>query len=72
LNEVDRHVPSDLDVHLVLDNLQTHTIQKWLLRHRRVRFHFTAHPSVGELAADITAWVETWNENPHPVDAIAP
>lgn len=94
LNKVNRNVPKDLDVHVVLDNLQTHKtpkVQKWLLRHRRFHFHFTptygswmnlverwfsalttnklqrsAHTSVKALADDITAWVETWNENPHP------
>jgi transposase len=94
LNKVNRNVPKHLDVHVVLDNLQTHKtpkVQKWLLRHKRFHFHFTptygswmnlverwfsalttkklqrsAHTSIKELAADITAWVDTWNENPHP------
>lgn len=94
LNKVNRNVPKDLDVHVVLDNLQTHKtpkVQKWLLRHRRFHFHFTptygswmnlverwfsalttkllqrsAHTSVKELAADITAWANTWNDDPKP------
>lgn len=94
LNKVNRQVPKDLDVHVILDNLSTHntpTVQRWLLRHRRFHFHFTptygswmnlverwfsalttkkltrsAHRSVKELAADITAWVATWNQNPTP------
>jgi len=94
LNKINREVPADLDVHVILDNLSTHKtprVQKWLLRHRRFHFHFTptygswmnlverwfsalttkklqrsAHDSVAELAADITAWVEHWNENPTP------
>jgi len=94
LNKINREVPNELDVHVILDNLATHktpTVQKWLLRHRRFHFHFTptygswmnlverwfsalttkklqrsAHRSVKELAADITAWVENWNENPTP------
>ena len=94
LNKINRNVPNDLDVHVILDNLQTHKtpkVHKWLLRHRRFHFHFTptygswlnlverwfsalttkklqrsAHTSVKELAADITAWVETWNDNPKP------
>jgi transposase len=44
LNKVDRNVPADLDVHVVLDNLSTHKtpkVHKWLLRHRRFHFHFT-------------------------------
>lgn len=94
LNKVNRNVPNDLDVHIILDNLSAHktpTVQKWLLRHRRFHLHFTptygswmnlverwfsalttkklqrsAHRSVKELAADITAWANTWNENPTP------
>lgn len=94
LNKVNRNVPTDLDVHVILDNLSTHktpAVHRWLLRHRRFHFHFTptygswmnmverwlsafttkklqrsAHRSVKELAADITAWVDNWNENPTP------
>jgi transposase len=94
LEQVNRNVPADLDVHVILDNLAAHktpTVQKWLLRHRRFHLHFTptygswmnlverwfsalttkklqrsAHRNVKELAADITAWAATWNENPTP------
>ncbi len=94
LNKINREVPDDLDVHVVLDNLSTHktpAVHKWLLRHRRFTFHFTptygswmnlverwfsalttkklqrsAHDSVHALAADIRAWVDTWNDNPKP------
>ena len=94
LNKVNREVPADLDVHVILDNLATHktpAVHKWLLRHRRFHFHFTptygswmnlverwfsalttkklqrsAHQSVQALAADITAWAASWNENPTP------
>jgi transposase len=94
LNKVNRNVPKELDVHVILDNLQTHKTPKvhaWLLRHRRFHFHFTptygswmnlverwfsalttkklqraAHRNVKELAGDIRAWADTWNENPKP------
>lgn len=94
LGKVDHEVPTDLDVHVILDNLSTHktpAVHEWLLRHPRFHFHFTptygswmnlverwfsalttkklqrsAHRSVKALADDITAWVETWNENPRP------
>ena len=94
LNKINREVPADLDVHIILDNLSTHKtpkVQRWLLRHRRFHLHFTptygswmnlverwfsalttkklqrsAHRNTKELAADIRAWVETWNENPKP------
>jgi transposase len=44
LNKINREVPDALDVHLVLDNLSTHTtpkVHRWLLRHRRFHLHFT-------------------------------
>ena len=94
LNKINREVPADVEVHVILDNLSTHKTPKaheWLLRHPRFHFHFTptygswmnmverwfsalttkklqrsAHRNVKELAADIRAWVETWNENPTP------
>lgn len=44
LNKINREVPNDLEVHLVLDNLSTHKtpkVHRWLLRHRRFHLHFT-------------------------------
>jgi len=44
LIEIDKAVPADLDVHVVLDNSSTHktpAIKTWLLRHPRFHFHFT-------------------------------
>ena len=44
LNLIDRNVPTDLDVHVVLDNSSTHktpSIQRWLQRHPRFTLHFT-------------------------------
>lgn len=44
LNLINRSVPEDLDVHLVVDNVSTHKtpeIQRWLLRHPRFHLHFT-------------------------------
>ena len=44
LNLIDRTVPADLAVHVVLDNVSTHktpAIQRWLVRHPRFTFHFT-------------------------------
>ena len=41
---IDREVPADLDVHLVLDNSSTHktpAIQRWLAAHPRFVLHFT-------------------------------
>jgi transposase len=44
LATIDAHVPADLDVHLVCDNLSTHktpAIARWLAAHPRFHLHFT-------------------------------
>jgi transposase len=44
LIEIDKAVPDNLEVHIVLDNSSTHktpAIKTWLLRHPRFHFHFT-------------------------------
>ena len=44
LKLIDRRVPKELDVHLVLDNLATHNtpaVLRWRRRHPRFHFHFT-------------------------------
>jgi DDE superfamily endonuclease len=44
LDEIDRGVPPDLDVRLVLDNLRTHKtgpIRDWLAKRPRYHLHFT-------------------------------
>ena len=44
LELIDKEVPADLAVHVVLDNSSTHktpAIQRWLLRHPRFELHFT-------------------------------
>ena len=44
LTTLDREVPDDLEVHLVLDNASTHktpAIQRWLIGHPRFVLHFT-------------------------------
>ena len=44
LHTLDREVPADLSVHLVLDNSSTHktpAIQRWLAAHPRFVLHFT-------------------------------
>ncbi len=57
LNKVNRHVPNDLEVHVILDNLSTHktpTVHRWLLRHRRFHFHFT--PTYGSWMNLVERW----------------
>jgi transposase len=44
LRDIDASVEPDLDIHVVLDNLSAHRappVQRWLVRHPRVQFHFT-------------------------------
>ena len=44
LRHIDRVVPADLEVHLILDNYGTHKtakVKQWLLRHPRFHCHFT-------------------------------
>jgi transposase len=44
LQTIDREVPPDLDVHLILDNASSHktpAIKKWLTTHPRFVVHFT-------------------------------
>jgi transposase len=44
LAKLDKEIPADLEVHLVLDNYATHktpAVKKWLLTHPRFHTHFT-------------------------------
>jgi transposase len=44
LRKLDRETPADLDLHLILDNYAAHkhrAVERWLMRHPRVRLHFT-------------------------------
>lgn len=44
LREIDRNVPADLAVHLIMDNYGIHKTEKvknWFLRHKRYHCHFT-------------------------------
>jgi len=48
LNQVEKEVPRDLDVHIVLDNYSTHKsaeVQRWLKPKKRCRFHFHFTPT---------------------------
>lgn len=57
LNKINREVPADLDVHVILDNLSTHKTPKvhaWLLRHNRFHFHFT--PTYGSWMNLVERW----------------
>jgi transposase len=43
LKQIDAEMPSDLDLHLIVDNYATHKhprVQAWLKRHKRFHLHF--------------------------------
>ena len=57
LTVIEKAVPKDLEVHLVLDNYTTHRtamIHKWLLRHPRFHLHFT--PTSASWLNQIERW----------------
>ncbi len=57
LSKLDRAVPAELEVHVILDNLSAHkspTVHKWLLRHRRFHLHFT--PTYGSWMNLVERW----------------
>ncbi len=44
LRQIDQSIPSDLDIHMILDNYGTHKhpqVQSWLAKHHRFHLHFT-------------------------------
>ena len=48
LNQIEKEVPPDLDVHLVMDNYGTHKsaeVRRWLKPRKRRRFHFHFTPT---------------------------
>jgi transposase len=57
LDRIEKEVPADLDVHLILDNYGTHKtplIQRWLLRHPRFHLHFT--PTYASWINQVERW----------------
>ena len=57
LDRIDKEVPAELDVHLVLDNYGTHktaVIQRWLVRHPRFQLHFT--PTYSSWINQVERW----------------
>ncbi len=59
LKVIDRQVPKDLDVHLVVDNLSTHkhhAVAKWLGDPRRNRFHLHFTPTSSSWLNLVERW----------------
>ena len=57
LQQIDDTVPQELDVHVVLDNLQTHktpAAHRWFLRHPRFHVHFT--PTYSSWLNQVERW----------------
>ncbi|SRR5712692_3810396 len=57
LDRIDAEVPTDLDVHLIVDNYGTHKterIRRWLLRHPRFQVHYT--PTYSSWINQVERW----------------
>lgn len=63
LRTIDANVPSELDVHLIMDNYGTHktpTIKAWFARHPRFHVHFT--PTSASWLNQVERWFATLTE----------
>ena len=63
LRTIEVSVPSDLDIHLVMDNYGTHktlTIRRWFARHPRFKVHFT--PTSASWLNQVERWFATLTE----------
>jgi len=59
LRRLEREVPADLDVHLILDNYSTHksaAVQRWLKPKKRRRFHFHFTPTSSSWLNQVERW----------------
>lgn len=57
LNQINRNVPKELEVHVILDNYATHKhakVRAWLARHARFKFHFT--PTYSSWLNQVERW----------------
>jgi transposase len=59
LNQLEKDVPADLDVHIVLDNYSTHKsalVKAWLKPKKRQRFHFHFTPTSSSWLNQVERW----------------
>jgi transposase len=59
LNQLEKEVPPDLDVHLILDNYSTHksaTVERWLKPSKRRRFHLHFTPTSSSWLNQVERW----------------
>jgi len=63
LRLIDKSVPAELDVHLIMDNYATHkteSVKKWLLRNQRFHLHFT--PTHASWLNQVECWFSILTE----------
>ena len=59
LNQLEKEVPSELDIHLIVDNYSTHksaAVQRWLKPRKRRRFHFHFTPTSSSWLNQVERW----------------
>lgn len=59
LQQLEREVPPDLEIHLIVDNYSTHksaTVQRWLKPKARRRFHFHFTPTSSSWLNQVERW----------------
>src|SRR6516225_4424584 len=59
LNQLERSIPAELDVHLIVDNYSTHKsaeVQRWLKPKKRRRFHFHFTPTSSSWLNQVERW----------------
>lgn len=59
LNQLEKQVPADLDVHLIVDNYSTHksaAVQRWLKPKKRRRFHLHFTPTSSSWLNQVERW----------------
>jgi transposase len=60
LNQLEKQVPPELDIHLILDNYCTHKsadVQRWLKPKKRRRFHFHFTPTSSSWLNQVERWL---------------
>ena len=59
LKELEKEVPADLEIHLILDNYSTHksqAVQRWLQPKKRQRFHLHFTPTSSSWLNQVERW----------------
>ena len=59
LNQLEKEVPPQLDIHLIVDNYGTHksaAVQRWLKPQKRRRFHFHFTPTSSSWLNQVERW----------------